>query len=398
MSRKKGVGENPSDLSSVPVKAASASGDPLTGSTIAALAVVQLGTHKSFLRRVIEALRSVAPCTAAFLCFGTDDHRAYADSTRFADGSFTGLAAAEGVRLTEALGFDVKSVVMGDRSVFDAEDLYPLEVRNELPYFRDHGLAPSRTVLAFLHEGGVLFGVAGLHRAPDQPAFSAAEIERLEGLVRFVVAGARSQLAYDELSRESAALRALAKVRGTVCVVDRDAEKVVWAANRDSGLSWSEDIVPNEDALLGASRELLAAKARSEALPTPPRLPLGTITRIAPFEGDPVFGGARCVALYLEPTDDRREALLDHLSRREREIARLLVAGYSGVNVAAISGLSENTVRTYVRRLYGKLKVSNRAELVRTLMAPESATEPAQAAAAHAPPDSSLAYGDDTLD
>lgn len=388
MSRKKGVGD----------KGATASGEQLAGATMAALAVVQLGTHKSFLRRVIEALRSVAPATAAFLCFGTDDTRAYADSTRFADGSFTGLAAADGVRLTEALGFDVKSVVMGQRSVFDADDLYPIDVRATLPYFRDHGLAQSRSVLAFLHEGGVLFGVAGLHRAPDQPAFSSDEIDALEDLVRFVVAGARSQLAYDELSREGAALRALAKVRGTVCVVDRDAEKVVWAANRESGLSWTEDIAPNEDALLGAAKELLAAKARSEALPTPPRLPLGTITRIAPFEGDPVFGGARCVALYLEPTDDRREALLDHLSRREREIARLLVAGYSGVNVAAISGLSENTVRTYVRRLYGKLKVSNRAELVRTLMAPESATEPARAAAAHAPPDSSLAYGDDTLD
>ena len=389
MNRKKA----PDDTSSA------VAGDALGGATSAALAVVQLGTHRSFLRRVIEALRSAAPCTAAFLCFGTDDSRAYADSTRFADGSFTGLAAADGVKLTEALGFDVKSVVFGERSVFDANDLYPVEARQELPYFRDHGLATSHTVLAFLHEGGVLFGVAGLHRAPDQPEFSREEIDRLEGLVRFVVAGARSQLAYDELSREGAALRALAKTRGTVIVVNLDAEKVVWAANRESGISWSEDVLPHEDLLIGAAKELLAAKARSEALPTPPRLPMGIISRVAAFEGDPVFGGAHCVALYLEPVDDRREALLDHLSRREREIARLLVAGYSGVNVAAISGLSENTVRTYVRRLYGKLKVSNRAELVRTLMAPESAVEPARVVAAHnAPPDSSLAYGDDTLD
>lgn len=367
-------------------------------SALAALSVVQLGTHKSFLRRVIEALRGVAPASAAFLCFGTDDTRAYADSTRFARGSFTSLRETEGVRLSAAFGFDVKSVVVGERSVFDADDLYPVEARATLPYFRDHDLAESRTLLLFLHEGGVLFGVAGLHRNADEAPFSPEEIDALEALTRFVVAGARSQLAYDELSRESAALRALAKARGTVAVVDLDAERVVWAANREAGLSWKDDIVPHEDALLGAAKELLAAKARSEALPTPPRLPLGTITRVAPFEGDPVFGGARCVALYLEPTDERREALLDHLSRREREIARLLVAGYSGVNVAAISGLSENTVRTYVRRLYGKLKVSNRAELVRTLMAPESATDPARAAAAHAPPDSSLAYGDDTLD
>lgn len=377
---------------------ARAAGDAPTRSVAAALAVVQLGTHKSFLRRVVEALRGVAPCSEAFLCFGTDDSRAYADSTQFSGGSFKALVVAEGVKLTEALGFDRKSVVLGARTVFDAGDLYPVEVREQLVYFRDHGLASSHTALAFLHEGGVLFGVAGLHRAPDQPAFSASELELLEGVVRFVVAGARSQLAYDELSREGAALRALAKTRGTVVVLDLDSEKVVWAANRESGVSWSADILPHEDLLLNAAKALLAAKARSEALPTPPRLPMGTITRVAAFEGDPVFGGARCVAVYLEPTDDRREALLDHLSRREREIARLLVAGYSGVNVAAISGLSENTVRTYVRRLYAKLKVSNRAELVRTLMAPESAAEPMRVVTPNVAPDSSLAYGDDTLD
>jgi hypothetical protein len=53
-------------------------------------------------------------------------------------------------------------------------------------------------------------------------------------------------------------------------------------------------------------------------------------------------------------------------------MARLLVAGYSGVNIAAIVGLSENTVRTYFRRLYAKLDVSNRADLVRKLVSPDS--------------------------
>ena len=67
--------------------------------------------------------------------------------------------------------------------------------------------------------------------------------------------------------------------------------------------------------------------------------------------------------------------MLEGLSRREREIARLLVAGYSGVNVAAIAGLSENTVRTYVRRLYHKLDVNNRADLVRKLVSPAPSSE-----------------------
>jgi DNA-binding CsgD family transcriptional regulator len=89
--------------------------------------------------------------------------------------------------------------------------------------------------------------------------------------------------------------------------------------------------------------------------------------------------------------------VLEGLSRREREIARLLVAGYSGVNVAAISGLSENTVRTYVRRLYTKVGVSNRADLVRKLVSPDPKSGSAPSSQI-SPPDSALVAGDDTLD
>ncbi len=50
-----------------------------------------------------------------------------------------------------------------------------------------------------------------------------------------------------------------------------------------------------------------------------------------------------------------------------------------------------------VRRLYLKLGVSNRADLVRKLMAPEPKVG-ASPSSHIAPPDSSLAMGDDTLD
>jgi DNA-binding CsgD family transcriptional regulator len=56
------------------------------------------------------------------------------------------------------------------------------------------------------------------------------------------------------------------------------------------------------------------------------------------------------------------------LSRREREIARLLVGGCSALNIAARCMLSEATVRTYVRRIYRKAGVANRADLVRKLL------------------------------
>ena len=174
---------------------------------------------------------------------------------------------------------------------------------------------------------------------------------------------------------------------------------MLWAADREQGIDWATDVLPIEDALANAAQKSLESRAKQEALPTPPRLPNGIVTAVAKLDGDPVFGNARCAVVRVDGFDAKAGAALDGLSRREREIARLLVAGYSGVNVAAIAGLSENTVRTYVRRLYQKLAVNNRADLVRKLMSPEpklAASPPSSHLAP--PPDSSLLQGDDTLD
>jgi DNA-binding CsgD family transcriptional regulator len=266
-----------------------------------------------------------------------------------------------------------------------------------VPYLRDNaspdGLADA--LLVFLHEGDILFGLAGIERRASAPPFSEAEKALAEELGPFIIAGARAQIQYDELAREAAALRALGKVGGTVCVIDRDRKKVVWAVDRERGIEWDEDVAPIEDLLVGAAERYLHASALEQAIPTPPRLPLGTVVNVVRLDGEPLFGAAKCAAVRIERP--MRPTPIEGLSRREREIARLLVAGYSGVNVAAISGLSENTVRTYVRRLYAKLEVSNRADLVRKLMSPETEDGPGPSSL-RPPPDSSLVAGDDTLD
>lgn len=370
-------------------------------STISAamLLVVQPGTRASFRRRVIDAMRTLVPAPGAFLCFGTEDARAYGDSTRLVDGASGRLRETEGKKLSDAFGFEVRSVVEGARRAFVATELYPDEERMKLPYFAEHssGDGFSHALLLFMHEGGVLFGVAGLERRATEPAFTAADAATLEQLAPFIVAAARAQIAYDQLSREAAALRALGKTTGTLYVVDRDKRRVVWAANRDSGIDWESDVVAVEEQLVDAAEQSLASRARGDALPTPPRLPSGAVVAVAKIDGDPVFGAARCAVVRVEPQDPKGGQAMDGLSRREREIARLLVAGYSGVNVAAISGLSENTVRTYVRRLYAKIGVSNRADLVRKLVSPEPKSQ-APSSTLNPPPDSSLAEGDDTLD
>ncbi len=365
----------------------------------AELQVVQHGSRASFRRRVLDALRSVVPAPAAFVCLGTDDARAYADSTRLVDGTATPLSDTAGIALTAAFGFVPADVCATLRRAYQATELYPDAERLALPYFAKHSKPDGlvHALLVFLHEGGVLFGACGLERRAADGPFGADDLKTVESLASFIVAGARAQIAYDELAREASALRALARGTGALFVVDRDAKKVVWAADREHGIDWKEDVAPIEDDLVNAAKKLLEAGARGEALPTPPRLPHGSVTQVAKIDDDPVFGSARVAVVRVEPLG-QKGALLDVLSRREREIARLLVAGYSGVNVAAIAGLSENTVRTYVRRLYQKLSVSNRADLVRKLMSPEPKVATGPASSQIAPPDSSLVGGDDTLD
>ncbi len=369
---------------------------PLGVLDTARLSVVQHGTRGSFRRRVMDAMRQVVPASSAFICFGTEDLRAYADSSRIVDGVASGLKGSDKHRLTQAFGFETKSVVETTRRVYVAGELYPEDERMKLPYFAEHASDGMKyTLLFFLHEGGVLFGLAGLERRAAEGEFTADDAKKIEQLGAFVVAGVRTQIAYDELSREAVALRAFSKVSGTLFVIDRKNRKVVWAANRERGIEWETDVVPIADHIVDAAEQSLAARAKGDALPTPPRLPSGAVVGVAKIDGDPVFGGAKCAVIRVE--SQHQPAPIEGLSKREREIARLLVAGYSGVNVAAISGLSENTVRTYVRRLYQKLGVANRADLVRKLMSPEPKSQ-APSSVLAPPPDSSLVDGDDTLD
>ncbi len=364
----------------------------------AALQVVQHGSRSSFRRRVVDALRSVVPATAGFCFLGRGDGRAVGDATRVVGDSRVGIALDRNVRLEQAFGFSPADVCATTRRAYLGTELYASDEGHGVPYFAANGKDESiaSVLLVFLHEGGVLFGVCGLERTADDGPFKQEDVAVLDGLASFVMAGARAQLAYDELAREASCLRALGGTHGALYVIDRDAKQVIWAADRERGIDWEQDVLAIEDSLVNAAERLLASRARGEALPTPPRLPNGSVTAVSKIDDDPVFAQARVCVVRIEPLGEQNTAM-DTLSRREREIARLLVAGYSGVNVAAIAGLSENTVRTYVRRLYLKLGVSNRADLVRKLMAPEPKLDTGPASQL-APPDSSLATGDDTLD
>lgn len=59
---------------------------------------------------------------------------------------------------------------------------------------------------------------------------------------------------------------------------------------------------------------------------------------------------------------------LDPLTDREQEILELLLDGKSNREIAQLSYISENTVKTHIRSIYSKYDVSSRAELISLLL------------------------------
>jgi DNA-binding CsgD family transcriptional regulator len=220
-----------------------------------------------------------------------------------------------------------------------------------------------------LRDGTGVFAVIGLARAAEEPHFSMAEKRKLEELVPLLKCAVRAELDSIDARCELATVRALGSGHGTCLLFERDQERVVWASSRGESVDWAVAIEPVEQHLARCIEQLLEAQTRDEVLPTPPRLPLGIVVAVAPVADDTPFGSRNIAVGILASADDYSPIAL--LSARERAVARLLIKGYEPANIAAITGIAEHTVRTYIRRAYKKLGVCRRADLVRRLLAPD---------------------------
>jgi DNA-binding CsgD family transcriptional regulator len=78
---------------------------------------------------------------------------------------------------------------------------------------------------------------------------------------------------------------------------------------------------------------------------------------------DVTIGRVRCVLVHQEP------ALRVTLSPRERQIALMVAHGRTNQAIATSLDISVWTVSTHLRRIFAKLAVSSRAEMVARLLA-----------------------------
>ncbi len=79
--------------------------------------------------------------------------------------------------------------------------------------------------------------------------------------------------------------------------------------------------------------------------------------------------------LYAEETDGEVLPTAHMLSPREQHVARMVSRGLSTREMAAEAFISENTVKQHIKRIFAKLNVTSRAELVQHVWALHDANE-----------------------
>jgi DNA-binding CsgD family transcriptional regulator len=313
------------------------------------------------MRGILSALRGLASAPGAFVCIPGE----LPDTTglgRFVDGqtSFAGFSSS----LETRFGIDATALSNGRGLVAPADAVWSPLDRTRIAYWRDHSIPDgfSTALVVFLRDGPSLHGIAGVERRIDDGPFSKVEMDAIAAVEPLFAHAVAAQFHIRGLHRRTDALRAIGEVRGQVLIVDC-ARRCVVQASSDA---WRPPSRSLERALVAAAMQWLDDAARG-----PRRLPLRlgdvVVHGVRRLEGGDESPSARYAAVHIASASPKDDAV-SRLSPREREVAQLLVDGYSNVNIAALCGLSTNTVRTFMRRLYDKLGVFNRADLVRELV------------------------------
>lgn len=209
-----------------------------------------------------------------------------------------------------------------------------------------------------VHSMRVCMGVARRH---DAPAFEPSDLCQLHSLAPVAAQLAALHAQCLEHARRELVLRSLGSVTDAYCVLDLDARRVRWFYELDDDQPCTRSVFHDEGHFVSVVERLHGVSPDDDQRPSIAVIGRARVVRTVDLGCAAEFDASRGLAVALVSVDGEPTKL----SARERQIAQLLAAGYSTVNAAAIMSLSENTIRTYVRRLYRKLEITNRADLTR---------------------------------
>lgn len=317
-------------------------------------------TQKQFHLDISELLLRAAPSAATFSCLRTDNVLSYSFLRRSHMDSRWGerqwlSSLRELVPLSWAAVLD-----SGRRTRTSSELGFPWEQVGSFDFLN----TKEHVLVLLLFSRNSFHGLVGMERTASEPGFSTEERRRVESLTEMVSVAARLQVTSASLACETAALRALGSGEGLLLMADEGAKTIFWASRPERELDWQSHVAPMTGPVLEAAVTQLAGTPSwaGHSRIVGPRIALSIDAAEVDGSG---FDVARSIAIRVRRAQPAEPAM--ELSKRERQVAGLLLEGYASLNIAAITGLSENTIRTYVRRLYHKLGVCNRLELVQAM-------------------------------
>jgi DNA-binding CsgD family transcriptional regulator len=224
-------------------------------------------------------------------------------------------------------------------------------------------------LVALRTRSGETWGVLGLYREPDRPLFTVEELRFLREVAPALGEGARRGLLVGEATDpdrpEAPGLVILGEdwsVESLTPGVER------WLADLPDS-QWEHRGILPPAVLAVAGRALRTA----EGVDTPGEVALARVLSrtgqwLVLHGAGLVTTGARRVAVIVEPARPVRIASLlmaaYGLTEREQEVTRLVLQGYSTVEIATRLAVAPQTVQQHLKSIFDKTGVRSRRELV----------------------------------
>jgi DNA-binding CsgD family transcriptional regulator len=219
--------------------------------------------------------------------------------------------------------------------------------------------------------GGTCWALLHLHRDISSRHYSQDDIEFATAAATLLGPRVRADLRAPGPSGEDPAPEP-----GTI-VVDQDLSVVAATAQAWRWIDRLGIPGPNPDEPLPGP--VYAVASHVAASPERPQRPARVrlraadgrwaVIRVAPLTTGSRAAAGYAVTLEAAPAADLAPLLMRAwgLTRREREVARLVINGLSSEDIAAALFISVHTVRDYLKVIFGKMNVSRRQDLVAAL-------------------------------
>lgn len=216
-----------------------------------------------------------------------------------------------------------------------------------------------------------LIGTINLARRPEDPPFSAAELALVERVASHVELALGRALRHEVTEQRATAFESTLDAIPQALVVSRlgdgrllfvnQAARQLGSRRANGGAVTPEELVACDVRALSDGVDQVVHSLGPE--------PRHRATHLIATKSVRLTGCDEIALSFLSPRDSDAQVPLEHtpLSPREQELVELVSRGLSTSEIADVAYISINTVKQHLKRIFYKLGVHTRAELVHEL-------------------------------